>query len=92
MSTLAADMASMLSGGYTNRFALENRSYRVIPQVQRSDRLNATQLQNYYTRTRDGELIPLSTVVTLKETAQPQQLKRFQQLNAVTISARRVRA
>jgi multidrug efflux pump len=86
MSTLAADMASMLSGGYTNRFALENRSYRVIPQVQRSDRLNATQLENYYTRTRDGELIPLSTVVTLKETAQPQQLKRFQQLNAVTIS------
>ncbi len=28
----------------------------------------------------------MSTVVTLKETAQPQQLKRFQQLNAVTIS------
>ncbi|HEV8693510.1 MAG TPA: efflux RND transporter permease subunit [Lysobacter sp.] len=86
MSTLAADMASMLSGGYTNRFALENRSYRVIPQVQRSDRLNAAQLENYYTRTRTGELVPLSTLVTLKETAQPQQLKRFQQLNAVTIS------
>ncbi|HEU0306339.1 MAG TPA: efflux RND transporter permease subunit, partial [Lysobacter sp.] len=68
MSTLAADMASMLSGGYTNRFALENRSYRVIPQVQRSDRLNPSQLENYYTRTRDGELIPLSTLVTLKET------------------------
>lgn len=86
MRTLAADMAAMLSGGYTNRFALENRSYRVIPQVQRSDRLNADQLGNYYTRTRDGRLIPLSTVVSLKETVQPQQLKRFQQLNAVTIS------
>lgn len=86
MRTLAADMAALLSGGYTNRFALENRSYRVIPQVQRSDRLNAEQLKNYYTRTRDGELIPLSTIVTLKESAQPQQLKRFQQLNAVTIS------
>ncbi len=86
MRTLAADMAAMLSGGYTNRFALENRSYRVIPQVQRSDRLNAAQLSNYYTRTRDGELIPLSTIVTLKETTQPQQLKRFQQLNAVTIT------
>jgi multidrug efflux pump len=86
MRTLAADMAAMLSGGYTNRFALQNRSYRVIPQVQRSDRLNPDQLANYYTRTREGELIPLSTVATLKETTQPQQLKRFQQLNAVTIS------
>ena len=86
MRTLAADMAAMLSGGYVNRFAMENRSYRVIPQVQRSDRLNAAQLENYYTRTRDGQLVPLSTLVTLKETAQPQTLKRFQQLNAVGIT------
>jgi multidrug efflux pump len=76
----------MLSGGYANRFALQNRSYRVIPQVQRSDRLNASDLTNYYTRTQDGDLIPLSTIVTLKESAQPQQLKRFQQLNAVSIT------
>ena len=86
MRTLAADMAAMLSGGYTNRFAMQNRSYLVIPQVQRSDRLNASDLENYYTRTRDGELIPLSTIVTLKESAQPQSLKRFQQLNAVSIT------
>ena len=86
MRTLAADMAALLSGGYSNRFAMQNRSYLVIPQVQRSDRLNASALQNYYTRTRDGKLIPLSTVVTLKESAQPQSLKRFQQLNAVSIS------
>jgi multidrug efflux pump len=86
MRTLGADMAAMLSGGYTNRFAMQNRSYLVIPQVQRSDRLNASALENYYTRTREGELIPLSTVVTLKETAQPQSLKRFQQLNAVAIT------
>lgn len=86
MRTLAADMASMLSGGYTNRFAMQNRSYLVIPQVQRSDRLNASDLENYYTRTRDGDLIPLSTLVTLKESAQPQSLKRFQQLNAVSIT------
>jgi multidrug efflux pump len=86
MRTLAADMSAMLSGGYTNRFAMQNRSYLVIPQVQRSDRLNASALENYYTRTRDGELIPLSTIVTLKESAQPQSLKRFQQLNAVSIT------
>ena len=86
MRTLAADMAAMLSGGYTNRFAMQNRSYLVIPQVQRSDRLNAADLQNYYTRTRGGELIPLSTLVTLQESAQPQSLKRFQQLNAVSIT------
>lgn len=86
MRTLSADMSALLSGGYTNLFALDNRSYRVIPQVQREDRLNASALDNYYTRTKDGKLIPLSTLISFKESAQPQQLKRFQQLNAVTIS------
>ena len=86
MRTLSADMSAMLSGGYANRFAMQNRSYRVIPQVQRADRLNAAQLDNYYTRTRDGQLIPLSTLVTLKESAQPQVLSRFQQLNSVGIT------
>ena len=86
MRTLAADTSALLSGGYTNRFAMQNRSYLVIPQVQRSDRLNASALENYYTRTRDGELIPLSTIVSLKESTQPQSLKRFQQLNSVSIT------
>ena len=37
-------------------------------------------------RTGQGDLVPLATVISLEETVQPQQLKRFQQLNAVTIS------
>jgi len=76
-----------LSGGYVNRFSLGNRSYKVIPQVRRSDRLTPDQLKEYYTRTRTGELVPLSTIVTLKDSVQPQVLSRFQQLNSVTIGA-----
>lgn len=86
MSTLAADMSAMLSGGFANRFSMESRSYKVIPQVERAERLNPEQLEQYYTRTENGDLIPLSTVVSLRETVQPQSLNRFQQLNSVTIS------
>ncbi|MCK0536812.1 efflux RND transporter permease subunit [Alcanivorax quisquiliarum] len=87
MRSVGMDLSAMLAGGYSNRFSLENRSYKVIPQVQRSDRLNPEQLLDYYTRTRDGELVPLSTIATLKDTVQPQALNRFQQMNAITISA-----
>lgn len=86
MQTLSNDLAAMLSGNLANRFSLDNRSYKVIPQVQRSDRLTPDQLTQYYTHTRAGTLIPMSTIVSLKETVEPQQLKRFQQLNSVTIS------
>lgn len=86
MQTIGRDLSIMLSGGYANRFSLENRSYKVIPQVQQSDRFTPEQLKQYYTRTGSGKLVPLSTLVTLRETVEPKQLQRFQQLNSVTIS------
>ena len=86
MQQIGSELGAMLSGGFANRFSLENRSYKVIPQVQRSDRLTAAQLEQYYIRTGAGELIPLSTLVSLRETVEPQMLSRFQQLNAVTLS------
>ncbi|WP_111641786.1 efflux RND transporter permease subunit [Marinimicrobium alkaliphilum] len=85
MQQIAADLGSLTAGAYAGRFSLDSRSYRVIPQVQRSDRLNPEQLENFYTRNRDGELVPLSTLVTLEESVQPRQLSGFQQLNSVTL-------
>jgi multidrug efflux pump len=86
MQTLSKDLSALLSSGFVNRFELADRSYKVIPQVRRLDRLNPDQLSGYYTRTGSGELIPLSTLVTLEDSVEPQQLKRFQQLNSVTIA------
>ncbi|SEP71920.1 multidrug efflux pump [Ectothiorhodospira magna] len=86
MQTLSADLSSLFSGGFVGRFALDDRSYRVIPQLQRVDRLTPDQIEDLYTRNRDGELVPLDTLITLKDSVHPQQLKRFQQLNAVTLS------
>jgi multidrug efflux pump len=86
MQALSEDLSALLSSGFVNRFELADRSYKVIPQVRRQDRLNPDQLSNYYTRTGSGDLVPLSTLVTLDESVQPQQLKRFQQLNSVTIT------
>ena len=86
LSDVARDLGSMLGGGYVNRFINEGRSYRVIPQVERGERLNAAQLLDYHVRGPNGQLIPLSTIATLKETVQPRTLNRFQQLNAVKIT------
>lgn len=86
MQRLSSDLSTMLAGAYVNRFSLDNRSYKVIPQVQRSDRLNPAQLEGYYTRAGNGELIPLSTLIRFEDDVQPQALKRFQQLNSVTVS------
>jgi multidrug efflux pump len=85
LTDVARDLGSMLGGGYVNRFVNDGRSYRVIPQVERGERLNAEQLLDYHIRGPQGQLIPLSTIATLKETVQPRTLNRFQQLNSVKI-------
>jgi multidrug efflux pump len=86
LASVARDLGAMLGGGYVNRFVNDGRSYRVIPQVERGQRLNADQLLDYHVRGPQGQLIPLATIATLKETVQPRTLNRFQQLNSVKIT------
>ena len=87
MRDVGGALGSLLGGGYVNYFSIEGRSYKVIPQVQTSDRLNADQLDNYYIRTSTGGMVPASTVVTLKTETVPQSIPHFQQMNSATIGA-----
>lgn len=86
MQNLGRDLGAMLAGNSKNRFSLASRSYKVIPQVQQQDRFTPEQIKQYHIRTNTNKLIPLSTLVTLKNTVEPRQLQKFQQLNSVTIA------
>jgi multidrug efflux pump len=85
MSQAGRDLSTLLSGNYVNRFSIQGRSYKVIPQIKRSERLTPEQLSEIYVSGPKGRLVPLSTFATLKTSTEPRELKRFQQLNAVRI-------
>ena len=85
MQDIGQALSAMLGGGYVNFFELDGRSYKVIPQVEQRFRLNPDQLKHYYLRTASGSMVPLSTVVHLKTTVQPETINHFQQLNSATI-------
>nr|WP_320010426.1 efflux RND transporter permease subunit [uncultured Desulfobulbus sp.] len=91
LQQVGGDIATMLGGNYVNRFNIAGRSYKVVPQVMRVDRLNPEQLGQIYVTGPAGQLVPLSTIATIKDTTVARSLNRFQQLNAVTISAYPVR-
>lgn len=91
LQQVGRDLASMVGGDFVNRFNIGGRSYKVIPQVQRMDRLNPDQLRDIYVTGGSGQLVPLSTIATIKNTTVPRSLNRFQQLNAVKISGVAVR-
>ena len=82
---VGADLATMMGGNYVNRFSIQGRSYKVIPQVKRTERLNPEQLKDFYVSGPAGKLVQLSTFATLKQTSEPRTLNRFQQLNSAKI-------
>jgi multidrug efflux pump len=82
---VSEDLGVLLGGNYVNRFNIQGRSYKVIPQVKRGSRLHPWQLKEYYVTGPQGTLIPLGTVARLEERVEPRSLNRFQQLNAAKI-------
>jgi multidrug efflux pump len=85
LSQAGRDLSTLLGGDYVNRFSIQGRSYKVIPQVKRTERLTADQLEQMYVSGPGDKLVPLSTFASLKTSTEPRELKRFQQLNAVRI-------
>jgi multidrug efflux pump len=85
LSRAGQDLSTLVGGNYVNRFSIQGRSYKVIPQVARVERLTPDQLEQIYITGSDDRLVPLSTFATLRTTAEPRELKKFQQLNAVRI-------
>jgi multidrug efflux pump len=86
LNQVGSDMAAALGGDYVNRFNIAGRSYKVIPQIERAQRLNPDQLTNIYIDGADGQMIPLSSVAHIENTTVPRSLNRFQQLNSVKLS------
>jgi len=91
LQDVGGDVAAAVGGNYVNRFDIAGRSYKVIPQLEREQRLNPAQLTNLYVRGPGEQMIPLGSLATLKDSVQPRSLNRFQQLNAVKISGVAVR-
>ncbi|MFP2768106.1 efflux RND transporter permease subunit [Oceanisphaera sp. KMM 10153] len=83
---VGADLGAALGGNYVNRFNIAGRAYKVIPQLERGERLNPDQLTDLYIGGPGGQLIPLGAIATLRDSTVPRSLNRFQQLNAVKLS------
>ncbi|MCM8738243.1 multidrug efflux RND transporter permease subunit [Azospirillum sp. A1-3] len=87
MKAVGDTLAVLVGGNYVNRFNLNGRSYEVIPQVPRADRLTPESLTNYYVTSGSGAQIPLSTVVSVDTAVEPNALNKYNQLPSATFSA-----
>jgi multidrug efflux pump len=87
MAQIGNVLSTLLGGNYINRFNLEGRSYQVIPQVPRNQRLAPESLEGFYVASPAGQQVPLSTLVKVTTDTDPNALTHFNQLNAATFQA-----
>lgn len=85
MQDIGQVLAAAFGGNYINLFASNQNSYQVIPQVERHFRYNPKDLDQIYVPTLQGDMIPLSTFISISQDAQPNALTHFNQLNSASI-------
>jgi multidrug efflux pump len=85
LQQVGGDLSTLLSSGWVNYFSIQGRSYQVIPEVKRTQRLTPEDLTKLYVTGPNGTPIQLSTFATLKREVVPETLNHFQQLNSVKI-------
>lgn len=88
LTAVGRTLETMLGGRIVTTFVRGGEEYNVILQGEAKDRATPNDLRNLYVRSgKSGELIPLSNVITLDEVAGPDELRRFDRLRAITVSA-----
>ena len=85
MEAVGRTLSAMLGESDTNRFSRDGRSYKVIAQAAPGFRLTDLALESYYLRTGSGELVPLSAIISLSSTVEPNTRTQYQQMNNTTL-------
>ncbi|MCK0196488.1 efflux RND transporter permease subunit [Ancylobacter sp. 6x-1] len=87
VAVVGRTLESLLGGRQVTRFEVGGEQYDVYVQLDAQDRATPQTLDTIYLRAASGEMVPLSNLVTVRESVAPQELKRFNQLRSATISA-----
>ncbi|GMV51094.1 MAG: putative multidrug efflux transporter [Nitrospira sp. OLB3] len=87
VETIGRTLEVFLGGRKASMFMREGKEYPVIIQTQPHHRGTKSDIDRLHVRGTQGDLIPLSNLVSLSETVAPKQLNHYEKLRAATISA-----
>ncbi len=87
VETLGRTLETLLGGRQVTRFKREGEQYDVVVKIADIDRRNPEDLRRIYVRGRGDTVIPLSNLMTVKESVAPKELNHFNQLRSATITS-----
>jgi len=85
-SQINTTLQTYMGSTYVNDFDFNNRSYRVYVQADQQFRANPSNITQYYVRSDSGVMVPLSNLVTLKDTAGPSVISHYNLFRSAEIN------
>jgi HAE1 family hydrophobic/amphiphilic exporter-1 len=86
LSTVFDTLQTCLGSTYVNDFNLYGRTFRVIAQAEPELRSSVEDINRLEVRNRSGQMIPIRTLATIRDTAGPQSVTRYNMYPATTIT------
>jgi multidrug efflux pump len=87
VETVGRTLETMLGGRVVTRFKQGGEQYDVIVQVAPNDRNTPSDVSDIFVRSRNGEMVQLSNVTSLREGVSPKNLNHFNRLRSATVNA-----
>jgi HAE1 family hydrophobic/amphiphilic exporter-1/multidrug efflux pump len=86
ISGIFGTLQTFFGGNYINDFNLFGRTYKVTAQAEAAARASPESVDGLYVRSDQGNMVPLSTLVSIKEIQGPEYIERYNVFRAVTIN------
>ena len=87
VTVIGRTLETLLGGRDVSTFEIGSEQYDVTVALPVADRTSTETLSRIFVRSASGEMVQLSNVVTAREAVAPRDLRRFNQLRAITIEA-----
>ena len=86
LADIFSTLQTFFGGNYINDFNLFGRTYKVTAQAEAAARSSPESVNGLYVRTPQGDMVPLSTLVSIKEVQGPEYIERYNVFRAVTVN------
>jgi len=86
LNDLYTTIGAFMGGAYVNDFTRFGRLYKTYIQAEPEYRVDESQISNFFVKNRDGNMVPLSTIATIRPIAGPDYTNRFNLYRSVEVT------
>lgn len=86
LNDLYKTIGAFMGGAYVNDFTRFGRLYKTYIQAENEYRVDESKIENFFIKNKDGEMVPLSTVATIRPVAGPDYTTRFNLFRSVEVT------